>query len=276
MHRRTLVVGILAAAVGLLAAGPASASTLRGTVVHKNRSAHKFVLATASGRLVVVRSTKSTRVGRVVRVSAVRRAGTWRASSIRTVGSRRHARLRGTVTYASRDRRAFTISTKGASVLVHQRRSRGRTASAASDTMPAAGEQVAVDSTIDSNDDLEADDVKSEGQDSNGIELEGKLLAVDQAKRQLTVAADDDDQSGGSVTVDVPDSFDLNQFQAGNEVELKVTKNADGTYTLTKAESDDENDGNDDGKGDGEDNGQGQQQPPGDNHGDAGGNGNDD
>jgi hypothetical protein len=132
---------------------------------------------------------------------------------------------------------------------------RGRSARAAADTMPAPGEQVAVDTTIDTNDDLEADDVQSEGQDQNGMELEGKLLTVDQAKRQLTVAADDDDKSGDSVTVTVPDSFDMAQFQVGNEVELKVTKQTDGTFLLTKADSDDENDdsgdSNDSNKSDG-------------------------
>ena len=274
MPRRSLVIGVLAAVTAALAASPASAATFRGTVIHKNRSAHKFVLATSSGRLVVVRSTKATRVGRIVRVSAVRSSGTWRARSVLSLGSRRHARLRGTVTYTSRSRKAFTISTKGASVLVHQRRVRGRSARAASDTMPAAGEQVAVDSTIDDNDDLEADDVKSEGQDGDGMEIEGKVLSVDQAKRQISVSADDDDESGDAVTVNVPESFDFSQFKVGNEVELKVTKGTDGSYTLTKAESDDENDDNGDGEADGHD--KGEQHAPGDAQNGTGGKGNDD
>ena len=244
MQRRRLVIGVLAAAVTLLAAGPASAATFRGTVVHKNRSAHKFVVATSSGRLVVVRSRRATRVGSLVRVSAARlRSDSWSARSIRTLGSRSHARLRGTVTYASRSRRAFTISTRGASVLVHQRRLRGRRAGTASDTMPATGDQVAVDTTIDGNDDLEADDVKSEGQDDNGMELEGKLLAVDQAGRTLTVAADDDEQSGGTVTVDVPQSFDMTRFKVGDEAELQVAKQSDGSFVLTKADTEDDNQG---------------------------------
>jgi hypothetical protein len=243
MHRRRLVIGVLSAAVALLAAGPASAATFRGTVVHKNRSAHKYVVATSSGRLVVVHSKRAVRVGRVVRVSGTKlRNGGYSARSIRSVGSRRHARLRGTVTYSSRSKRAFTVSTRGASVLVHNKRLRGRSARAASDTTPAPGEQVAVDTTIDDNDDLEADDVKSEGQDEDGMEIEGKVLSVDQAKRQLSVAADDDDESGDAVTVTVPDSFDLTQFKVGNEVELKVTKQPDGSFLLTKAESEDEND----------------------------------
>jgi hypothetical protein len=250
MQRRSLFLGVLAAALALFVAGPASAATLRGTVVHKNRSAHKVVLATTSGRLAVVKTTRSVRIGRVVRVTGTHlRSGAWSARSIRTVGRSRHARLRGVVTYASRGKRAFTISTRGASVLVHQKSLRGRTARAAGDTMPTSGEQVAVDTTIQPNDDLEADDVQNEGRDTNGMELEGKVLGVDQAKRQITVAADDDDQSGDSVTVDVPQSFDLSQFQVGNEVELTVAKQPDGSFLLTKADSENEND-----QGDGNDN----------------------
>jgi hypothetical protein len=242
MHRRRLVIGVLTAALTLLAAGPAAAATVRGTVVHKNRSAHKFVLATQSGRLVVIHSNRGARVGRVVRVSGTKlRNGSYSARSIRSVGSRRHARLRGTVTYASRSKKVFTISTRGASVLVHQKRLRGRSARAAADTLPAPGEQVAVDTTIDNNDDLEADDVQSEGQDSNGMELEGKVLSVDQARRLISIAADDDDQSGGAVTVAVPGSFDISQFKVGNEVQLKVARQTDGSFLLTQAESDDEN-----------------------------------
>jgi hypothetical protein len=280
MHRRRLVIGVLAAAVTLLAAGPASAATIRGTVIHKNRSAHKFVVATSSGRLVVVNSRRGARVGRVVRISAAKlRSGSYSARSIRSVGSRRHARLRGTVTYASRSKRAFTVSTRGASVLVHQKRLRGRSARAASDTMPSRGDQVAVDTTIDQNDDLEADDVKSEGQDQDGMDLEGKVLSVDQAKRQISVAADDDDQSGDAVVVTVPDSFDISQFQVGNEVELKVAKQPDGSFLLTKAESDDENGDNGDGEHKAGDNKQadnGDNNPADDASGDNGGNGNDD
>jgi hypothetical protein len=112
---------------------------------------------------------------------------------------------------------------------------------------------VAVDGTIDQNDDIEADDVQNEGQDGDGIELEGKVLAVDQAARTIQVSADDDDQSGDAVTVSVPASFDITQFKVGNEVELKVAKQTDGTFVLQK--TDDENDNADnENEGDGNNN----------------------
>jgi hypothetical protein len=249
-RRRTVIAGVIAAAVGLMAAGPASAATFRGTVVHKNRSVHKFVVATKSGRLVVVRSNRAPAIGRVVRVSGTKtRSGIFSARSIRSVGRARHARLRGVVTYTNRSKRLFTVSTRGASVLIHQRRLRGRSARAAADTMPSSGEQVAVDTTIDQNDDLEADNVQNQGQATSGIELQGKVLAVDQTARTIQVSGDDDEQSGGAVTVSIPSSFDITQFKVGNEVELTVAKQSDNSFVLQSIgdENDtaDENDNND-------------------------------
>jgi len=92
--RRTLVVAI-AAAASLALAAPAGAATFRGTVVHRN--AHRLVVATGTGRLVAIRSSRAIRVGRVVSVHGTR---------IRTIGRTHHARLRGTVTYVNRARTA--------------------------------------------------------------------------------------------------------------------------------------------------------------------------
>jgi hypothetical protein len=238
--RRTLVFA-LAIAAALALAGPAGAKTLRGTVVHRNAHAHKLVIATRSGRMVAIHTRRVIRAGRVVRVSG---------RSIRVVGRSRHARLRGTVTYVNRHRRLFTLSARGASVLVHRRSA--RMARMASDDMPSSGSQVAVSADIDDDGDVEAKDVKDEGEDTDGIELEGKVLAVDTGARTLNVSADDEDESGDAVVVHVPDSFDLNQFKVGDEVELVVTKESDGTFTLQKAdddEGDDNGDKDDEGSG---------------------------
>jgi hypothetical protein len=253
MHRRrSLVAGGVAAALALLAAGPASAATFSGTVVHHNRSAHSFVVATKSGRMVAVHANKSPRIGRVVRVSARKlKNGTYGARSIRAVGARRHARLRGVVTYANRSKHVFTVSTRGASVLVHQRRLRGRSARAAADSMPAAGQQVAVDTTIEQNDDLEADDVQNQGQNTGTMDLEGNVAKI-VSPTQIQVTADDDEQSGGLLTVNVPDS---SKFKVGDEVELKVVQNADGTFTASDAQGDDNENEADGGNDSGDNNG---------------------
>jgi len=244
-HRKAVFV--IAAALALVLAGPASAATWRGTVVHRNHSARSIVVATSTGKMVAVHTRRAVRIGRVVRVNARRlRNGTYSARSLRVLGTRRRVRLRGTVTYVNRHRRLFTLSARGASVLLHARRARAARAIAADDAMPTSGSQVVTNAEIDDQGDLEAQDVKDEGDDNDGIELEGKLLAVDKDARTLNVSADDDDESGDAVTVNVPGSFDITQFKVGDEVELTVTKESDGSFTLQKADTDDENEADDD------------------------------
>src|SRR4051794_2703736 len=232
--RRTLVVAI-AAAASLAFAGPAGAATVRGTVVHRNAHAHKLVVATRSGRLVAIRTSRAIRVGRVVSV---------RGARIRTIGRTRHARLHGTVTYVNRARRVFTLSARGASVLIHRRSSHA--ARAAGDDMPAAGNQATVNADLADDGDVDANEVDEQGQDTNGIDLEGRILAIDTGARTLSVSADDDDESGSAVVVHVPGSFDLSQFTVGNDVELVVTKESDGSFTLQKVdENENDNEGGD-------------------------------
>ena len=248
---RRLALCAVAVAARFALAGPAGAATFRGTIVHRN--APRLVVATHSGRMVAIRTTRAIRVGTVVRVSG---------RSIRKVGRTRHARLRGTVTYVNRGRRLFTLSARGASVLIHRRTA--RVARAASDDMPASGSQVTVNASLDDQGDVEADDVNEDGQDTNGIDLEVKVLSVDANARTLNLSADDDDESGAAIVVHVPTSFDLTQFQTGNDVELVVTKETDGTFTLQKVdeneadnEGDDNGDNNDHQGNGGDDNGGG-------------------
>ena len=243
------------------AAAPASAATLSGTVVHRNAHAHSFVVATSHGRLAAIHARTSPRPGRVVRVSAHRlRNGTYSARSVRVVGHRRHVQMRGTVTYARG--RVFTLSSRGASILV-RRLARGARAVAASDAAPPVGSAVLVDANVDDNGDVEANDVNEEGQDGNGIDLEGKVLGIDTTARTLSISADDEEASGAALTVQVPAGIDLSGFKVGQEVELTVTRNTDGTFVLQQGmgddneqEADDDNGGSggaDDSRGGGDD-----------------------
>jgi hypothetical protein len=255
-NSRRLTFGALAALlVAAVAAAPASAATLKGTVVHRNSHAHSFVIALAHGRLAAVHARNSPRPGRVVRVSARRlRNGTYAARSVRVVGRHRHVRMRGTVTYSRG--RAFTLSSRGASILVH-RRARGARA-AASDGAPPVGSVVQVDANVDDNGDVEANDVAEEGQDTNGIDLEGKVLAIDTTARTLSISADDDGESGAALVVQVPAGVDMTGFSVGQEVELTVTRNPDGTFVLQQGLGDDnEQEADDNGSNGGEDNGSG-------------------
>jgi hypothetical protein len=250
MRRRTLsAVAVLAAFAATSIAGGASASaaTLKGTVVHRNASVKSFTVALRNGRLAAVHSTTRPRPGRVVVVTARElRNGTYSASKVRTVGRTHRARFRGTVTYVHRAKRVFTVSSRGVSMAIH-RRAAGTRARSASDSWPAVGSVVTVTTAIDDDGDVEEQDIKQEGKDDDGIEIEGKIVKVDEQARTLTVTSDDDDETSGTLLVHVPASFDLKQFTVGQEVELRATLQPDGSYLLLgSASDDDENEADDD------------------------------
>jgi hypothetical protein len=238
MYRRMFVLGLLAVALTLALAGEATAAAIKGTVVHKNRGAKSFVVASRGGRLCAIHARHSPGLGSVVRVSARRlRNGTFAARHVKVAGKRRHARVRGTVSYVSRRGGVFTVSARGASLLIHRGHSANR--ASASNGLPGPGTEVEVDVELHDQGDLEEQDIQELGEDSNGIELEGVVLNIDPAARTLSVSADDDDQSGAALTVHLPASVDLSVFAKGQEVELTVTPNPDGTFELVQSSLDD-------------------------------------
>lgn len=258
MRRAAPLAGALALMALFITAGPASAATktVKGTVVHHNARAHAFIVASPSGRLTKVYARKSPALGRVVRVAT--RAGTkgrLRAVRVTSGARRRSAKLRGTVTYVDRRHSRFVVSAGGASILVKARRSKSRLR-AATDTVPPVGNAVLVVSSIDtSSGDLQADQVDDLGQDQGEIEVEGIVKSVDTAAHTLVVSSDDEDQSGGTITVQLPATFDLSQFTVGSQVELKLVRQADGTFALRESEIDDENNQSDNGNANNSDSG---------------------
>ncbi len=86
--------------------------------------------------------------------------------------------------------------------------------------------------------DLEAQSITDDGTQTSGIDLEGSVLAIDTTARTLSISADDDSQSGQSITVTVPASIDLSLLTVGQEVELQATLQPDGTYVLQGSSSD--------------------------------------
>ncbi|MEY2442599.1 MAG: hypothetical protein QOJ46_2025 [bacterium] len=247
---------VVACATVLATAGAASAGTVAGTVVHRNTHARSFVVAAAGGKLSAVHARRSPTVGRVVRVTTRRLAnGTFAASRVRTRGRRTRARLRGTVSHV--DRRSFVVSARGASIRV-------RRAASTTGATPDVGKVITVDARLDHNGDLDADDVDELGEDIDGIEIEGLVLAVDPVARTITVSADDDDESGQSLLVHVPATIDIAAFTVGQVVELSVTQTADG-FVLQGSSSDENAD-----EADNPENQQGEDGP----HGDRGPSGN--
>lgn len=242
-------------------AGGAEAVKIRGIVVHHNRAAHSFVVAGRGGRLFAVHARRSPRIGRHVTVTARRlRNGTFHAQRVHNTHRISHqVRARGVISWVNRRKGEFTISAPGVSMLVHtDRRSTARVAGA----LPGVGTDVVVTGRVDDQGDLEDQSIQDEGTQTTGIDLEGTVLSIDAAAGTITVSADDEDDSGGSVVVDVPTTFDITQFSVGEEVELLVQPNSDGTVTLLGSSDDDNAQRADD---------EGEQQ--GDNPGDEGGSG---
>jgi len=136
------------------------------------------------------------------------------------------------------------------------------------------GSTVTTDVTFGAGDDLEADDVQEDNHGEHGpaagaMKIEGTIQAIDPTARTLTVFADDDEEddagpSKPTVTVHVPASIDITQFAVGDEVELVVVPQGDGSFLLQSVDDDQgdddqgEDNGNDQGAGgveQGDDNG---------------------
>jgi hypothetical protein len=206
--------------------------------VHGNARAHSFVLAGPRGRLTAVHARHLPPVGRMVTVAAKHlRNGTWAAQRVRVGHGSKHVRLRGTVTYVNLRRGMFVVSSRGASLLVHARTSRRHDVRLTSDSGLKEGEVVTVDGDLVGGS-VDASSVQAAAIQSSGISLEGTVQAIDPVARTLAVSADDDDQSGAVVSVQVPSSFDLGAFTVGEPVELAVSRNPDGTYTLEQSSDD--------------------------------------
>jgi uncharacterized membrane protein YgcG len=233
---RITLATLVVAGLALSAASTASARTLRGTVVHRNARAHSFTLASRRGHLSAIHSRRTPRLGRAVRVRARRlRDGTYLALRVRGRRLRRHARLRGTVTFRRRSRRLFVLSARGVSLVVHRRHRRVR---GASNGFPRVGHDVTVRVGL-HHGELEVEEVNDHGEDTGTVELEGVVQAVDVDGRTLSLSADDEDESGGTITVLLPDGFDPASYHVGDEVEFVATLNADGTYTAVSSSDED-------------------------------------
>jgi hypothetical protein len=254
MKSRLVLPALVASVAALAAAAPASAARISGTVVHQNHRGHSFVVAGRGGTLKAIHARNRPRTGSVVQVTARRlRNGTYGASKVRARGSRRHARIRGTVTWVNHKTGAFTVSSRGASLLVHPKRRAGKVSAAGSSTPP-VGSDVTTDVTIADNGDLEEQDIQENGQANGPMDLEGVVLSTDTVANTITVSADDNEESGSTngIVVHVPDA---SKFPVGSEVELLVTgPAADGSFTLAQSSLDDnqqEADNSSDDQGDG-------------------------
>ncbi len=273
----------LAAVLGLTA--QASASTVKGTVVHTNKSAHAFVVASRNGHLTLVSSRHLARAGSKVKVSGRKTKNGMKARHLKVHGHSRHAKLHGIVTWASS--RGFTVASGNASLLVHK---------SSSDDGAPVGTPVQTEVTIDDQGDLDDDNTQQMGEVPGQMKLEGVVLSTDPTAETITISGDDDegdqanmsDDNGSGdngddqgddngmnpqIVVHVPDAT---AFMVGDKVELIVTGPAsDGSFTLVKVDEQETGAGEDNGDNNaGDQNNQGDQNSQGeDGQGNDGGSG---
>jgi hypothetical protein len=237
------------AALTLTAPAIASASNFKGVVVAKNAKRHTLAVASSTGVVRTVRTTKlGAAIGNRVAVSAkALRDGTFRASNVAIRGKARHARIHGVV--ARRLRGGLLLSAGHSMLRVKTGR---RTAAAGGGGSPNPGDVVNTTVTVTSNGELDDDNVESAGH-TDSIELDGTLFAL--------IAPSD--STAGSLTVKVGDlSFDVvvpagfkfpSNLKVGDRVQLKASVSGS-TMTLLKLEGDNNNDNNNDDDGDNNDN----------------------
>lgn len=251
---RTVAVALLAGAALLVPAAGAQArtkSTVRGTVVHRNARAGSFVVATGKGRLFAIHAASSPAVGSKVRVGLRRLAnGTYSATSIAVGKHHAKTRVHGRVSHVSASGTSFTVSAAGVSLLVDTRP--GGKAPAVGRIVTVSG--VAGDESEGGEDEgqVQEEDLQEEGEDTNGFVIEGTILEVEPLARTLVVSADDNQESGETVTVHVPPSLDMSLFSVNQQVELNVKPLEGGGYELLGS-ADDEGEqgaeGNEDDRG---------------------------
>lgn len=228
MKRILLALGLVAAVLAV----PATASAFSGIVVSKQPKRDAFVIASHGGVVRTVRAHghfRAVHAGQRVTFAAKRLSdGTFSAGSMRVTGRARHATLHGIVVRQLAGR--ILLST-GGSLVVLRSSARGF---AAVNGRHRPGDVVLARVTVSRNG-LSANSVRTLGHE-DGMELQGIFLGVSGNQLRLAV------EGRGEVFVTVPDGFQLPQLNPGDEVELVVSVDASGAFTLVAIQTDDEND----------------------------------
>jgi hypothetical protein len=228
--KRILLPALALAAVLAL---PATASAFRGVAVAKNPARHTVVVASKGGLVRTVRAPghlAAVRLGSRVSYTARRLAdGTFRAGTLHASGRVSRAVLRGVIVRNQARLHRLLLSAGGS---VFSVRAPARGFASHRDHRP--GEKVEVRVRIERGG-LGAVSIVTLGQAST-LELEGIFLSVNGDQLRLAV------EHRGEVFVTIAAGFQLPQLNPGDEIELVVSVDAAGAFTLVKVQADDEND----------------------------------
>lgn len=219
-----------------------SAALASGVVLKVQPSSHLVALTTTGSHVALYHSAAASRVhvGQRVTVSARRLGnGTFAASKLRVVGRASKVHFRGLLLAKSSTR--WLVSAGGAVISVHRG---SRTTSSARDGGPKVGSTVDVQATVGSDDELDDDVVTVVSATAPGGTIEGRLTL---GTGTITVSSEH-----MSLVIKVPAGIDLTAFKLGDEVVADFTQGTDGSLTLTRLSTTDDNqDTNDDDQGDG-------------------------
>ena len=224
-----------AMAIAPVAAQAAGSKGRSGTVVVDWRaSSNTATIASRSGTLQAVHTTSPAKVGAVVRKSKVRHLfnGTV-AADLSQVGRSGHARVRGKVVAVIG--KTVAISAPGTTFMIKLKRSGKRSNEVTPTTTPVVGSTVTANVNIAPDGSLVTNGVTQVAAPNPQatVEIEGTVSAVDVPGRKITVNTSDDGVVASFVVLIGDPAIDINMsYTVGIEVELRVVKNADGTFTL--------------------------------------------
>jgi hypothetical protein len=209
-----------------------SAVKVRGTVVHVRPGA--YVVATAAGELIPIPAERNPSLSDAVTTAIVPLANGTFEQQHATSGSRKAegAKLQGTVTFVDPDAHVYTLSVRGASLLVH---------SGPDAPVPQPGLAVTVDAAFDESTAPDGTSVvqlrertRQDGQAATGpVDHEGTVQAVDVQAQTVTLSADDAHEAGRDIVVAVPAGLDVSTLRQGDVIDATLTIATDGAYALT-------------------------------------------
>jgi hypothetical protein len=242
MKRYLLLLAVSIAALAVVLPATAGAATFRGAVIAKDTARKAIVTASSDGTVRTVRlhaKFNRFRIGSTVVVRGAKLPdGTYSAAAVRRLGKARGTHVRATVV---RRLGARLVLSAGGSVFA-LRLTGKQGAAEGSGLKP--GDKVDCDVHFrGGSPETRAGAVDKVGHDGQLV-LEGIYLSThDNGTLELAVV------HRGRVLVSVPDDVTVPDFTAGDEIALVVTVAGDGTFTLVKAENENEpGEGGDDGQ----------------------------
>lgn len=249
-------------------------TTLAGTIVRHNSRAGSYTIADDEGLLTSIHTTQLADVADRIEVEARTLAnGTFDEGSKRDVdGRRNHASFSGTVTYRDPVSNAYTVSGVGSSLLVTigpsaappplgakvdvvarfvvspfeaefettTKKQRSKAEPAIPGCGPSAGRPDTPELTLrQAAVEVVTQQALDDDVTSAPVQLEGIVQGVCRQARKLILSADDIDESGADITINVPGDIELKEVEAGKSMLATAVITDAGSYRLTALASDD-------------------------------------